>query len=522
MAVDLLRVERHPSIYVAFARPQLLPNDARYRDELRELSDVGTCDVLIDISDEFVDVAYRSPNGFAFRLSWMASNDGRLLLYAVLALTAVEHFVLGCASWASAWVGVGRVWPEERPPAGITSVKDTIVAFSHAVHDLFVKERLPREALAVYGKCGEHNSRLCTCKFEVVALRAIAERTRLAAAGVALRASRDPPGRIAAAALLLDFPVMPALPYRPTSASLLPRASISSATAAAWEAACEAGGVGVASLPLWSWLLAPELIAALASGPSGLLGILTEEIPGAAWSFPVFSPAGCAAIIDATEQAEGFKDRCGVCFSAPNTMNRFGVIMRQCGLAPFMRSLLHAVLTPMAEVTLPLESLPGGGFMRIHSFIVAYDAQEGCDKSLDMHTDASDVTFNICLGKEFTGATLSLCGAKGANDHRSLAKRYEHVPGRCVIHRGLQRHGADAIVSGHRRNLIVWLSNDILGTLPCRQAKWLEEVSVDPVCLSYTHDHDYEARGGAALPPGAVRGPAPWCPEVACSDVRLK
>ena len=28
------------------------------------------------------------------------------------------------------------------------------------------------------------------------------------------------------------------------------------------------------------------------------------------------------------------------------------------------------------------------------------------DRGLDMHTDDSDVTFNVCLGDTFTGATL--------------------------------------------------------------------------------------------------------------------
>jgi hypothetical protein len=101
------------------------------------------------------------------------------------------------------------------------------------------------------------------------------------------------------------------------------------------------------------------------------------------------------------------------------------------------------VLGPVADAALPLESLPSGGFSRVHAFTVAYDTQasvvpqshcgvalctrfpmllsttsqappppppshlqEGCDRYLDMHTDASDVTFNVCLGKEFTGVSL--------------------------------------------------------------------------------------------------------------------
>ena len=42
-----------------------------------------------------------------------------------------------------------------------------------------------------------------------------------------------------------------------------------------------------------------------------------------------------------------------------------------------------------------------------HGFIVEYAV--GKDASLDFHVDASDVTLNVCLGKEFTGGIASGC-----------------------------------------------------------------------------------------------------------------
>ena len=49
----------------------------------------------------------------------------------------------------------------------------------------------------------------------------------------------------------------------------------------------------------------------------------------------------------------------------------------------------------MNEITL----FPGVGshFDRHHTFVVRYKVGE--DLGLDMHTDDSDVTFNVCLGK---------------------------------------------------------------------------------------------------------------------------
>ena len=37
----------------------------------------------------------------------------------------------------------------------------------------------------------------------------------------------------------------------------------------------------------------------------------------------------------------------------------------------------------------------------------------GKDLGLDMHTDNSDITFNVCLGRDFDGAGLTFCGHMG-------------------------------------------------------------------------------------------------------------
>ena len=46
---------------------------------------------------------------------------------------------------------------------------------------------------------------------------------------------------------------------------------------------------------------------------------------------------------------------------------------------------------------------------------------EDQDRGLDMHTDASDITLNVALGREFTGATLQFCGRMGDADHRKAS-----------------------------------------------------------------------------------------------------
>ena len=60
-----------------------------------------------------------------------------------------------------------------------------------------------------------------------------------------------------------------------------------------------------------------------------------------------------------------------------------------------------------------------------------------------MHVDACDVTLNVCLGKDFTGAGLTFCGVRGdPNDNeRRFCYRHQHVKGKALLHLGHQRHG---------------------------------------------------------------------------------
>lgn len=142
-----------------------------------------------------------------------------------------------------------------------------------------------------------------------------------------------------------------------------------------------------------------------------------------------------------------------------------------------------------------------------------------------MHTDDSDVTFNVCLGKPgFTGAGLTVCGMSGAHNIRQVTYVHEHKIGNCVVHRGRHRHGADDIVLGERINLIVWNHNHLLRqTDAYRRINFVDESEApDARCMSATHDRDYEVyadeaaverarrRGGAKkgwYPPAGVAVP---------------
>ena len=146
-----------------------------------------------------------------------------------------------------------------------------------------------------------------------------------------------------------------------------------------------------------------------------------------------------------------------------------------------------------------------------HSFMVQYRAGE--DLGLDMHTDACDVTLNVCLGREFTGAGLTFCGLRGeanARPERKFQYRHTHVIGRAIVHLGHHRHGADDLVSGERYNLIMWNKSSSYRLTRDFMSKYQRapdaDAAPDLVCLSYTHDSDYEVY--KPYPPGKRPDPA--------------
>ncbi|KAH8054313.1 procollagen-lysine 5-dioxygenase [Aureococcus anophagefferens] len=118
---------------------------------------------------------------------------------------------------------------------------------------------------------------------------------------------------------------------------------------------------------------------------------------------------------DFLQEVDGYMDS-GLPIRRPNSMNNYGLIVNEIGMLNVISELQREVLWPIARSLWPKE---GSAFHAHHSFMVQYRKTE--DPGLDMHTDDSDVTFNVCLGEVFAGAGLTFCGGVGTPDHRQRA-----------------------------------------------------------------------------------------------------
>lgn len=164
-------------------------------------------------------------------------------------------------------------------------------------------------------------------------------------------------------------------------------------------------------------------------------------------------------------------------------MNNYGTILPVDALDTLVKFVNEHTTTAFPD--------DGGGSLRLsHAFTVRYRAGE--DMHLDMHTDDSDITCNVCLGRQFAGGDLAFCGLQDDQiSHRRLRHIHRHSVGRAVVHSGRHRHGALPIVTGERINLVMWFKS----RRPLPKTRYLRGPA-DPVCVSHTHDTDSDASNG--------------------------
>mmetsp|Transcript_30410 Transcript_30410/g.51238 ORF Transcript_30410/g.51238 Transcript_30410/m.51238 type:complete len:463 (+) Transcript_30410:273-1661(+) len=247
-----------------------------------------------------------------------------------------------------------------------------------------------------------------------------------------------------------------------------------------------------------------DLLSAVASNTPEAWKSLFKWETDEVYSFPLFTAEFCTMFLEEVEHYQAS----GLPIQRPNSMNNYGIVTNEIGMEHMFDLLQKSVLQRVAGY---LYAPQGWQLDRHHTFVVQYQMDQ--DAGLDMHTDDSDVTFNVCLGREFEGSGLTFCGQQGAPNHRQKAGVYKHVMGRCVVHLGRKRHGADDITKGERRNLIIWNQSSAWRQSDAyRYPPYLKEQGPpDPACVSFTHDRDFGHF--REYPPGAEEFVhSGWCP----------
>lgn len=206
--------------------------------------------------------------------------------------------------------------------------------------------------------------------------------------------------------------------------------------------------------------LCPELVQALGSPSSSALSELCQVPHPQIYTFPMLRPEICDALIDEVEAFQRWCDENDLNKLRPNSMNNYGVILDSFGFDHCLQTLMGEVVTPFARQC--FSDVGGGSLDRHHGFTVEYGVHK--DLELGFHMDASDVTLNVCLGRDFCGGELYFRGIRCELCSQTSARPEEEfeisqVMGRAILHRGKHRHGARPVTAGERHNLILWCNS---------------------------------------------------------------
>jgi hypothetical protein len=207
-------------------------------------------------------------------------------------------------------------------------------------------------------------------------------------------------------------------------------------------------------------MFVPSLVRAVGDGRAETLRRAVTEVHPGVYAFDMLRRRFCADLLEEIAFFERWCEENEMPLIRPNTMNNYGAVLDTFGFQEMLQQLMLDYVSPFAALF--YRDVGGDALDSHHGFVVAYEP--GKDVALDFHVDASDVTLNVCLGKEFTEGELFFRGVRcGLCQQMPWLPREEfqiaHVPGRAILHRGRHRHGALPITGGARYNLILWCNS---------------------------------------------------------------
>jgi len=229
-------------------------------------------------------------------------------------------------------------------------------------------------------------------------------------------------------------------------------------------------------------LLSPGIVEFLSRPPS--LGVLArrcgcEEVAPWLYKVDLLRPDACELVLQEAEHhaawvrgiAERGSTESGVGVEAmPAAFWARTAVLRRCGLQD-LEALLLRIARDVAALLYPalcgIDSDDGSGgldwsFGYVASYKQTGDAGrsallgEGTRKGLVSHTDDSEVTLNVCLGREYEGGELLMRGLRETRDEGAITADVRLRPGQALIHLGQHLHSVSDVTSGERHHLIVW------------------------------------------------------------------
>ncbi|XP_024993716.1 uncharacterized PKHD-type hydroxylase At1g22950-like isoform X2 [Cynara cardunculus var. scolymus] len=193
--------------------------------------------------------------------------------------------------------------------------------------------------------------------------------------------------------------------------------------------------------------------------------IMSEPAPGV-YTFNMLQPRFCDMLLAEVENFEKWITETKFRVMRPNTMNKYGAVLDDFGMESMLHKLMEDFIRHISKIF--FADVGGYSLDSHHGFVVEYGLNR--DVELGFHVDDSEVTLNVCLGKQFSGGELFFRGVRCDRHMHDEALpeeifEYSHVPGHAIIHRGRHRHGARPTTAGSRVNLLLWCRSSVFREL---------------------------------------------------------
>ena len=202
---------------------------------------------------------------------------------------------------------------------------------------------------------------------------------------------------------------------------------------------------------------------------------LLQPVQGndAIYTFPLLKEEFCDALVSEAERMHGHVDP--VLAQQLHPSGSLVPVLDDMQLGWLNDFLLHQIVAPVAEAVFH-EDCVGGPLDWRHGYIVGYgdNAAPAVQRSsLIAHTDDSEVTLNIALGREFDGGQLRFRGVRGSMAEMQGAEQWVPRKGHACIHLG--RRGPLLLLLTHPGPHRPTLNHVVqIGT---RVAAWLTSLS---------------------------------------------
>uniref|UniRef100_A0ACD5VP48 Uncharacterized protein n=1 Tax=Avena sativa TaxID=4498 RepID=A0ACD5VP48_AVESA len=178
---------------------------------------------------------------------------------------------------------------------------------------------------------------------------------------------------------------------------------------------------------------------------------IIEEPTPKVYTFPMLRLAFCKMLMNEVENFQNWALREKQEINNPDSLGEpaRGTTISDIGMKGMLDDLMKQFISPISKVLFP--EVGGGCLDSQNSFVVPYGGDEGelsfdeDDNGMEMHVDDSDITLNVCLGKQFTGGEIYFVGRRCRNHVNSGPKHeetflYSHVVGQALLYHGRHRH----------------------------------------------------------------------------------